>query len=59
LADEVFVGLRRLGQKVVYAKYGREGHVPARWGYANQLDYCRRMIAWFDEHLPPQEAASD
>jgi dipeptidyl aminopeptidase/acylaminoacyl peptidase len=58
LADEVFVGLRRLGQKVVYAKYEREGHVPARWGYANQLDYSRRMIAWFDEHLTSPKQAT-
>lgn len=51
LPAEVFVGLRRLGQKVAYAKYEREGHVPVRWGYANQLDYCQRMISWYDEHL--------
>jgi dipeptidyl aminopeptidase/acylaminoacyl peptidase len=53
LPAEIFVGLRRLGQNVAYAKYDREGHVPARWGYANQLDYCRRMIGWFEEHLKP------
>jgi dipeptidyl aminopeptidase/acylaminoacyl peptidase len=51
LADEVFVCLRRLGQKVVYAKYMNEGHVPARWGYPNQLDFTQRMLGWFDEHL--------
>jgi dipeptidyl aminopeptidase/acylaminoacyl peptidase len=51
LPAEIFVGLRRLGRQVVYAKYEREGHVPARWGYANQLDYCRRMVGWFEEHL--------
>lgn len=55
LADEVFVGLRRLGTKVVYAKYENEGHNPAQWGYANQLDYGKRVIEWFDEHLKNQE----
>jgi len=51
LGDEVFVGLRRLGKEVEYAKYGGEGHSPLNWRYANQVDYCHRVIAWFDAHL--------
>jgi dipeptidyl aminopeptidase/acylaminoacyl peptidase len=51
LSDEIFVGLRRLGRETVYAKYENEGHTPAQWGYANQLDYATRMIDWFDAHL--------
>jgi len=51
LADEVFVGLRRLGKDVVYAKYEKESHSPQIWSYANQLDFCERVIAWFDAHL--------
>ncbi len=51
LSDEVFVALRRLGKEVEYAKYEGEGHSPLDWSYANQLDFCKRMIAWFDEHL--------
>jgi dipeptidyl aminopeptidase/acylaminoacyl peptidase len=51
LGDEVFVALRRLGKEVEYAKYEGEGHVPAHWSYANQLDFCNRMISWLDEHL--------
>jgi dipeptidyl aminopeptidase/acylaminoacyl peptidase len=51
LADELFVALRRLGKKVEYAKYEGEGHSPAYWTYPNQLDYCRRMLAWFQQHL--------
>lgn len=51
LSDEIFVGLRRLGRETVYAKYENEGHVPAQWGYANQIDYAARMIDWFDTHL--------
>lgn len=51
LADEVFVGLRRLGREVEYAKYHDSGHDPVIWSYANQLDLCKRMITWFDKYL--------
>jgi dipeptidyl aminopeptidase/acylaminoacyl peptidase len=49
LGDEVFVGLRRLGKTVEYAKYQGEGHVIS--GYANQLDVANRLILWFDMYL--------
>ena len=49
LADEVFVGLRRLGKEVEYARYDGEGHDIE--GYPNKVDYVTRMLAWFDEHL--------
>lgn len=51
LAAEVFVGLRRLGKEVEFAKYKGEGHDPLTWSNANQMDFCNRMIAWFDRHL--------
>jgi len=51
LTGEIFVGLRRLGKEVVYAKYESEGHWHGTWSYANQVDYAYRMITWFDEHL--------
>ncbi len=51
LADEIFVGLRRLGKEVVYAKYEGERHAPSEWEYSNQVDYWNRIVAWFDEHL--------
>jgi dipeptidyl aminopeptidase/acylaminoacyl peptidase len=51
LADEIFVGLRRLGKNVEYAKYEGENHSPNEWGYANQEDFCNRMITWFDRYL--------
>lgn len=51
LADEVFVGMRRLGKEVVYAKYAGEGHSPLYWSYPSQLDFCTRVISWFDAHL--------
>jgi dipeptidyl aminopeptidase/acylaminoacyl peptidase len=55
LGDQVFVGLRRLGKEVVYAKYDGEGHSVNGWKYANQLDFTRRMIAWFDKYLKPAQ----
>ena len=51
LGDELFVGLRRLGKYVEYAKYRGESHVPGDWAYADQLDLSRRMIAWFGRYL--------
>lgn len=51
LADEVFVDLRRLGKEVQLTKYPGEGHSPVVWGYDNQVDFCKRIIDWFDEHL--------
>jgi dipeptidyl aminopeptidase/acylaminoacyl peptidase len=51
LGDEIFVSLRRLGKKVEYAKYQGEGHSPIYWSYENQLDYCTRLIMWFDANL--------
>jgi dipeptidyl aminopeptidase/acylaminoacyl peptidase len=51
LADEVFVGLRRLGKRVEYARYAGEGHWEAGWSLPNQLDYLNRVIAWLDRHV--------
>jgi dipeptidyl aminopeptidase/acylaminoacyl peptidase len=53
LAEEVFVGLRRLGKEVVYAKYGGEGHYEGDWSYANRMDYVNRVFNWFDKYLKP------
>ncbi len=51
LSDEVFVGLRRLGKRVEYAKYQGEPHVPWDWSYANQIDLANRVVAWFGKYL--------
>jgi dipeptidyl aminopeptidase/acylaminoacyl peptidase len=51
LGDEIFVGLRRLGKRVEYAKYMNEGHVPSDWSYANQVDYINRVLDWFKIYL--------
>ena len=53
LGDEVFVGLRRLGKEVEYLKYQGEGHSPAYWSHANEVDFCGRVIVWLDRHLKP------
>jgi dipeptidyl aminopeptidase/acylaminoacyl peptidase len=50
-SEEIFVGLRRLGKEVLYAKYEGESHFPGVWGYDNQIDYWNRVIDWFDSHL--------
>jgi dipeptidyl aminopeptidase/acylaminoacyl peptidase len=57
LSDEVFVGLRRMGKEAVYVKYEGEGHSPLYWSYPNQLDYTKRMIDWFDQHLGAEKVA--
>ncbi|PYX36954.1 MAG: hypothetical protein DMG75_08730 [Acidobacteria bacterium] len=49
LSDQVFAGLKYLGKEALYLKYEGEGH--GLTYYATQLDYCKRMIEWFDEHL--------
>lgn len=56
-AEEVFIGLRRLGKEVVYAKYAGEEHWPGTWSPANISDYWNRVIDWFDRHLQPSGAA--
>lgn len=55
-ADEVFIGLRRLGKEVEYAKYAGEGHGFIL--YANQVDYWKRLIAWLDNHLKKPQGLS-
>jgi len=54
LGDQTFVALRRLGKEVEYAKYKGEGHSPLGWSFANQVDFCDRIIAWFNAHLAKQ-----
>jgi dipeptidyl aminopeptidase/acylaminoacyl peptidase len=55
-ADEVFVGLRRLGKEAVYAKYAGEDHWEGTWSTVNMEDYWTRVIDWFDSHLSPARA---
>jgi dipeptidyl aminopeptidase/acylaminoacyl peptidase len=53
LADQVFVGLQRLGREVEYARYAGGNHFEGEWTRANQRDYLNRMIGWFESHLKP------
>lgn len=48
-AEEIFVGLRRLGKKVVYVRYENEGHGIEHPG--NRIDQWNRILAWFASHL--------
>ena len=56
-ADELFVGLRRLGKEAVYARYEGEGHWQGTWGQANVVDYWDRVLGWFDEQIGPGSAS--
>ncbi len=61
LAAQVFVGLRRLGKAAEFARYVGEGHDPNFWSRANEVDYCNRVITWFDRYLkavPPPKVRS-
>ena len=49
LADEIFVGLRRLGKKVVYVRYENEGHGVEH--PSNRIDYWNRILGWFASTL--------
>ncbi len=53
----VFVGLRRLGREVEYAEYGTGGHCPSSMSRADQADYVKRMIRWFNSHLQQRNVA--
>ena len=52
-SEEIFVGLRRLNKEAEYARYEGEDH--GFWFYPNRVDYCNRLISWFDRWLKPTE----
>jgi dipeptidyl aminopeptidase/acylaminoacyl peptidase len=45
----MFTALRRLGKRVELVRYNGEDHVI--FERANEIDYWRRAIAWFDAYL--------
>ena len=57
LADQVFVGLRRLGKRATYLKYAGENH--GIHNYENQIDCFNRIVEWFNNYLLPQHLESD
>ncbi len=48
---EMFVALRRLGQRCTLVVYPGEEHNPGRYGPAHRADVVRRILAWLEEHL--------
>ena len=52
----VFVGLRRLGREVTYARYEGEEHWPGQWSHANAADYLNRVVEFFETHLAKSAA---
>jgi dipeptidyl aminopeptidase/acylaminoacyl peptidase len=59
LSDEVFVGMRRLGKDVSYAKYPGEGHTPDIWSAKDQLDLSNRVLDWLARYLGDPEHAPE
>ena len=59
LSDQIFVGLRRLGKEVEYAKYEGENHVPSYWSYPNQVDFCKRTIRWLSKYLSHDDRSAE
>jgi dipeptidyl aminopeptidase/acylaminoacyl peptidase len=51
LSDEIFVGLRRIGREVEYAKYDGEDHSPNYWSSAHQVDLSNRILGWIQGHI--------
>jgi dipeptidyl aminopeptidase/acylaminoacyl peptidase len=48
-ANEVFVGLRRLGREVEFRQYVGEEHVPE--GRENLIDFWNAVLHWFDKYV--------
>jgi dipeptidyl aminopeptidase/acylaminoacyl peptidase len=48
-ANEVFVGLRRLGREVEFREYAGEEHVPE--GRENLIDFWNAVLRWFDKYV--------
>lgn len=53
-ADEMFVGLRRLGKEVGLLRYHGEGH--GGFSEPNRSDMIERVLAFLDKHLAVQTA---
>jgi dipeptidyl aminopeptidase/acylaminoacyl peptidase len=50
-AEQLYAALRRLGRKVVFYRYPREGHEMSRSGEPHhRVDRLNRMTDWFDEY---------
>lgn len=56
-SEIAFGSLRRLGKEVTYIEYQGD-HVPSLWSYVDQVDYCKRVIAWLDKFLKEPSSRS-
>jgi dipeptidyl aminopeptidase/acylaminoacyl peptidase len=52
---QVFLELHRLGKDVTYIEYAGERHTLERYG--NLVDYWRRVLEFFEQHLRPKTSA--
>jgi dipeptidyl aminopeptidase/acylaminoacyl peptidase len=50
-AQEFYQALVEAGKTTEMVVYPREGHGSHNWEREHQLDYCRRIVDWFDRHL--------
>ncbi len=50
-AQEMFMGLARLGKEVVLLTYKEADHWPGFWSNEKLADYWERVLNWFDEYL--------
>ena len=50
-AEETFVALRRLGQRVELRLYKDEHHGTGSWSRDGLEDLYRRVVDWFDAHV--------
>jgi dipeptidyl aminopeptidase/acylaminoacyl peptidase len=48
---EMFYALRRLGKEVVWANYLNGGHGAGNASVDDYVDYVKRIVSWYDEHL--------
>ncbi|MGE0554375.1 MAG: prolyl oligopeptidase family serine peptidase [Gemmatimonadales bacterium] len=53
---EMYYALRRLGKDVVWVNYMQGGHGTPMARESDYLDFHRRIVSWYDEHLAPGTA---
>lgn len=58
MGDATFEALRQLGKRVQYVRYGGEGHQPMKYSAANQTDWMKRVVRWFDTYLGSGDGAA-
>jgi dipeptidyl aminopeptidase/acylaminoacyl peptidase len=57
-AEQMFTALKKLGRKVEFVRYPREGHELSRSGEPkHRIDRLERMTAWFDKYCKPRKAS--